>query len=538
MATVTRLEAAAEKAAKRGTPPADPSGIPVIRHDPGELPAVLDQLLEALAAASNLDVYVYTGRLARVYRASEAAKDGIRRAAGAVLVHPIEAPLLGELAGRAARHEKFDARSGGYKPCDCPRRVADALLARGCWHGLPELAGFIEAPTITPEGRIIDAPGYDGASGLFAAFGTIPGYTRPPERPTETDAARAAGELGRLLSTFPFVSDADVSAMLAALITALLRRMLPAAPLFGMDAPSPGTGKSLLAETLAIVATGRRASLMSLGQDDAETEKRVTAVLIAGDIVIVLDNLERPLRGELMCQVTTQQFVRLRPLGATTALTVPTHALFVATGNNLSIVGDLKRRVVMIRLDAGMERPEQRTFERDHLATVMEQRGQIITRVLTIVSAYIAAGSPRIDGLHAFGSFEQWDRMVRRPLVWLGFPDPLLGAEALRDTDPDLEASRLLYESWHAKFGSTPQTTAAVVAAGMESAPMSGGHINGDLYDALQIVCSEKPNPRRLGYWLRAHVDRIVAGYVLRRGRSEAHAKVATWLVEQVRSCG
>jgi putative DNA primase/helicase len=510
----------------------------VIRHDPGELPAVLDQLQAAISAATHLDTYVYAGRLARVYRAIEAPQDGIRRAAGPVLVHPIEAPLLAELAGRAARHEKFDARSGGYKPCDCPRRVADALLARGCWHGFPELAGFIEAPTVTPDGRIIDAPGYDGSSGLFGAFGPIPGYARPPDYPTESDAARAAGELGKLLITFPFVSDADVSAMFAALITAVLRRMLPAAPLFGMDAPSPGTGKSLLAETVAIVATGRRAALMSLGQDDAETEKRLTSVLLAGDAVVVLDNIERPLRGDLLCQVTTQQFVRLRPLGATTALTVPTHAMFVATGNNLSILGDLKRRVVMIRLDAKVERPEQRTFDRDHLATVMEQRGKIITQVMTIVSAYIAAGSPRISNLHAFGSFEQWDRMVRRPLVWLGLPDPLQGAEALRESDPDLEASRMLYESWYAKFGSASQTTAAVVAAGMESMPMSGGHINPDLYDALQVICSEKPNARRLGYWLRAHVDRIVAGYALRRGRSDAHAKVATWLVEHVRSCG
>jgi hypothetical protein len=147
MAQVTRLEAAAEKIARRGLPPTH-SALPVIRHDPGQLPAVLDALQDALAsAATDLNLYSYGGRLARVWPADTAsAEHGVRRAAGAVLVHPVEAPLLVELAGRAATHEKFDGRAMAYKPCDCPKRVADALLARYCWHGIPELAGFVETP--------------------------------------------------------------------------------------------------------------------------------------------------------------------------------------------------------------------------------------------------------------------------------------------------------------------------------------------------------------------------------------------------------
>jgi putative DNA primase/helicase len=129
--------------------------------------------------------------------------------------------------------------------------------------------------------------------------------------------------------------------------------------LFAITAPSPGTGKTLLCETLAIVATDRRASVMSLGHDDAEFEKRLGGVLLAGDAVISIDNIERALRGDLLCQIATQQFVRLRPLGGSGMLNVPTHALLVATGNNLAIIGDLKRRVLMVRLDAHTERPER-----------------------------------------------------------------------------------------------------------------------------------------------------------------------------------
>lgn len=541
MSNVTSLEKAAErlaKGSKSGRRPKteessgtyDANGKRVIRHLAGELPSIIDQLGAALAEA-NANLFRYAGRLARVYQAGEEQHGEVKRAAGALLVHPVEAPHLQELGGRAADHEKWDSRSTQFVPCDMPRRVAEVYLARGHWPELPALNGFVEAPTITPDWRLIDAPGYDIATGLFSAYATIAGYRRPPEKPTRNDALRALETLTALFESFPFVDESDRSAMLAGVLTSVLRRMLPAAPMFAITAPTPGTGKTLLCETLAILATDRRASVLSLGHDDAETEKRLTGVLLAGDAVISIDNIERPLKGDLLCQVTTQQFVRLRPLGGSGMLSIPTHALLVATGNNLSIVGDLKRRVVLVRLDAGIERPEQRTFDTDHLATVSAHRGEIITAALTLVLSYGKAGAPTIDGLHALGGFEIWDRMVRRPLVWLGMPDPLAASEGLRDQDPDIEAMRLLFSSWLAVFGNMPTTVADVVAAGNETSPMTQTYVNTELRDALQLVCAEKLNSRRLGYWLRAHRERIVDGLQLRQSGADGHAKVAKWRV-------
>ena len=545
MTNVTNLERAAAKLASKGKKPARPTGDTydangrrVIRHNPGELPTILDQVEIALSESPEQNVYRYAGRLARVYQAEEPADKSVKRPAGAVMVHPVESPLLAELAGRAAIHEKFDARSSSYKPCDCPRRVADALLSRGHWPRLPDLAGFIEAPTITDDNRIIDQPGYDPASGLFCAFAAIPGYTRPPANPTREDAMRAAGKLVQLVASFPFVDATDRAAIMAGILTALQRRLLPAAPLVAITAPTPGTGKTLLCEMLAIIATARRASVLSLGHDDAETEKRLAGVFLAGDAVISVDNIERPLKGDLLCQVATQQFVRLRPLGGSGMLNVPTHSLLVATGNNLAVVGDLKRRVIMVRLDAKTERPERRAFDNDFLKDIGAGRGQIITWGLTITAAYLSAGAPKIAGLHGFGGFEQWDRMVRRPLVWLDFPDPLMTSEELREQDPDLEAMRLLLASWQTVFGSDPKTAAEVVAAGLETSPMTSSYISPDLRDALQLVCNEKPNARRLGYWLRAHRDRIVDGLALKQAGTDGHGKIARWRVSSAGNAG
>jgi putative DNA primase/helicase len=380
---------------------------------------------------------------------------------------------------------------------------------------------------------LIDRQGYDEDTGLFAAFGDIQGYTSPSMRSTKHDAEKALEQLLELVQDFPAVGLEDRAAIIAGIITSLVRRILPAAPMVAITAPTPGTGKTLLAETFAIIATGRRASVLSLGHDDAEAEKRLAGVLLAGDACILLDNIERPLKGDLLCQVTTQQFVRLRPLGASGMVSIPTHALMVATGNNLSIVGDLKRRVALIRLDAKEERPEKREFKRDHLEWVLERRGELIRAALTISLAYLADGAPRVDDLHPLGGFELWDRMVRRPLVWLGMTDPLKAAEGLREQDPDLETMRLLFEAWLGAFPNGEATAAEVVTASLSTLGFGESLMRSfpDLYDAMQMVCAEKINSRRLAYWLRSHRDRMVDGMRLEQGIPDKHSKIARWKI-------
>lgn len=516
---------------KTGGESFNPAGRRVIRHDPGRLPEILDQLGMALSESCD-NLFSYTGRLVRVYAAPESASGGVHRPRGALVLHPVDGSHLTELATAAAIHERYDARSAGYKPCDCPRRVADAYLARGNWPEQRPLAGFIEAPTSTLNGRLIHEPGHDSETGLFQACAAIPGWSPPPGKPNTAAAKAALKVLLELVQDFPFVADEDRAAVVAGIITGLLRRVLPAAPMLAVTAPTPGTGKTLIAETFAIIATGRRASVLSLGHDDAEAEKRMVGVLLAGDAVIALDNIERPLKGDLLCQVTTQQFARLRALGGSGMVTVPTHALIVATGNNLSIVGDLKRRVALIRMDSGQERPEQRTFSRDHLEDVFARRGELIRAALTLPLAYLAAGAPAIEGMHPLGGFEQWDRMVRRPLVWLGLPDPLKASESLREQDPDLESMRLLLGAWRDAFQDKPKTAAELVAAGMI---VSDDYGYPELRDALQLVCNEKPNARRLGYWLRRHQNRIVDAMQLKQDIVVGHGGVARWVVT---NCG
>lgn len=482
---------------------------PTINHDQGCLPRVIDQTIEALAKKGGF--FRWAGGLYVLYTLTKDQDGPVKRGKGSVVLVPLTVSLAVEMATDAAGHRKWDSRANDYKVTNCPRQVAEGVMARGYWPEFPELLGVVEAATLDLDGREISAMGCDPKTGIFVATAA-----KLPEM--KGKRGRAAGAHGvkvllDFLSDFPFVSPADKSAALAAVMTALLRRLLPAAPMFGITAPTPGTGKTLLAEVVSIIATGRRPPVLSMGNDENEFTKRVYGVLLAGDIMVLIDNVTRPMGTEdVLNQLISQPFLRFRPLGGSGMVTAPTNALVMVTGNNLYIVGDAKRRTCLIRVDAKIERPEQREFSRDILAETLSRRDELIRAALEISKSYIETGCPAVDA-RPYGSFSDWDRMVRRPLIWHGCDDPLLASEGLRDSDPDLEAMRLMFTAWRDKYQDKAATAAEVIQAGLEYGLTQ--HVNPELHDALQLACAGKIDPRRLGNWLRYHKDRIIDGMQL-----------------------
>jgi putative DNA primase/helicase len=147
----------------------DSEGRRVIRHLAGRLPEIADVVLNALVI-SDAGVFASASGLVRVYPAREAKNSSVTRPKGALTLHGVDSTHLAEIAGRVAIHEKYDGRAKDWVPCDCPRRVAETILARGQWDALDYLNGFIEAPTITPAGRVVEQPGYDTETGLILAI--------------------------------------------------------------------------------------------------------------------------------------------------------------------------------------------------------------------------------------------------------------------------------------------------------------------------------------------------------------------------------
>lgn len=276
---------------------------PVIEIVGGTLPEMVDKA-ESILLKSGCPIYQRGGMLVRVVVGGGKANKGIRRDLHSVLIQPVELAYLCEVFTKIAAWVKFDVRSQSYKSVDCPKIVAETYMARGTWQ-VPILTGIIEAPTLREDGSILDKPGYDEETGLFFHPG-ITKFSPIPENPTRQDAINAAKVFKKVFGGFPFLELIDFSAMLSANLTVLIRRAIRSAPMYGLSSPVMGSGKSLLADTIAMIATGRSASFMSQAETPEEEKKRLLAILMEADAVIAIDNIEKPLSSDALCSILTQ----------------------------------------------------------------------------------------------------------------------------------------------------------------------------------------------------------------------------------------
>ena len=446
------------------------------------------------------------------------ADDEIQRDPEATVLLAVREPWLMEQMSQTLTW--FQRRGDALVRADPKALYARTLLHRAEWR-FPVLGAVLTAPTLSRDSRIIEQPGFDAASGLLLDVdaGTFPPV---PVAPTRDDAEAALVTLLRPLRGFPFVNEAARSVALSALLTALVRHSLRSAPLHGFDAPTAGTGKSLLAELVGLLATGVRPPAMSQGKSEGEDEKRLSTVLFAGDPVIHIDNCERALVGDFLCSMLTQEVVQARVLGYSERRVLPSTALVLASGNNLTCVGDVSRRTVVCRLDAEVERPDTRAFDFDCHQEVLDQRPHLVIAGLTILRAFIHAGQPVT--LTPMGSFDDW-AWVRGALVWLGCADPADGRQSSVERDPRQAELFAVTQLWDRAFGSRGMDVASI-STRTHPAVLA---LRAKLVD---VACRGGTwSGRRVGWWLRRHKDRVVAG---QRFHCEPGADGLRWCLHTV----
>jgi len=514
-----------------------------IHHDPGMQPETVDRIMDEVGnRAEKIGVYKRGGLMVELHVVdSHQKKGGMARQKGALVLRPMTTASVCRAFAKVVVITRYDARKNDDKVVDFPKSLAEAILSLPDCPQIPELLGATEAAILDLDGLEYSEPGYHPAIRLYLA-------TKGKLKPAPGVQGRAMGADGvkkllRLLRKFPFKSESDKSAALAAIITALLRRLLPSAPFFAISAPSAGTGKSLLAEVVGIILTARKPPMLSMGSDEAEFEKRLAGALLEGDPMVVIDNITKPFGNEpVLNQACTQETLRVRILGGSSMSNVPTNALLMATGNNLAIVGDLKRRTCLIQMDAGVERPELRDdIDFDVLVEAARDRDKLTRAALDISKSYLEAGAPDVylkheDGtqekVKPLGSFGDWDRMVRRALIYHGMADPIASAEVLREADPDIEAMTLLFTAWSDLYNTEPKTASEAVQDAISYGVTK--HTYPELHEAVSLACSGKIDARRMGYWLRAHKNRICAGMQLAQAPALGHGGVARWEVRKV----
>jgi len=406
---------------------------------------------------------------------------------------PVGNEHLRECFSQAVTLRKYDKRAAAWKPIDCPHDFAAAYLERTGMRKLLPLAGVATSPVLRRDGSIVTRPGYDPATETYFDPRGIE-FPPIPKAPTRADAGAALERFDTLLSSLDFVDDTSRSVALSAILTPLFRRAMSAAPMHGFTAPVAGAGKSKLVNVAAILVTGHQAPVTALGQRDEETEKRLGSVLLAGDPIIALDNAERPIGGEFLCQAITEPLIAFRILGTSSRLTVGNTACWYATGNNLKFAGDMVRRALLCRLDPLCERPELREFETpDPCVVALAERPQLVIAALTIARAFLVAGCPR--EVAPVGSFPEWSKWVRDPLIWLGRADPVDGLGEARRDDPVLAALTAIIEQWNLALHGDRVSVSQIVGA-------AGSHA--DFREALLSVAGERGeiSTRRLGQYL------------------------------------
>ncbi|MCL4796479.1 MAG: hypothetical protein KJZ84_18085 [Bryobacteraceae bacterium] len=322
------------------------------------------------------------------------------------------------LRGRMARSGFYYKLNKAKEEVECspPLDVVRDILALSAdkWK-FPAIEGLIESPFLKPDGRVCTKPGYDADTYLF--YSPAPGF-RPqqvPDQPMIDDVHAALDLIESAIGDFPFADDSCRANALASLLTPVVRPAINGpTPLALFDAPAPGTGKTLLAEVVSAIATGRAAESFTAPTDPEEWRKKLTMALSTGVRVVVIDNVSRALDSDSLCQVITANTISDRQFRTFDQLVLPVRCAWIATGNNIQLGGDMPRRCYRIRLDAGVSRPFQRTgFRHANLhGWVAEHRGALIAALLTIARYWFIQGKPAPAIIKPLGSFESWCHVV------------------------------------------------------------------------------------------------------------------------------
>lgn len=405
----------------------------------------------------------------------------------------------------------------------------------------PGLEGILHSPTLRPDGSVLDQPGYDAATGLYLArSGTA--FPPLPAHPTLDQAVQATYAFHEVVVDFPFPRRREAVTWMAAVLSLVCRpAILGPVPLYGITATTRGSGKSLLADTIALIGTGQQAARWSQVHDEEEERKRHLALALAGDAVVCLDNITRPLGSAPLAVALTATVIRDRLLGATETISAPMRAVWLATGNNLQYGGDVARRVVPIVLDPQMERPEERAgFQHAPLLPwVQQERPRLVSAALTIVKAFFTAGCPA-QGLTPMGSFEAWSDLIRQALVWCTGADPCAGRQAIEATStPELEDLAVLLAAWEACYGNVAMTLRDVIEETHKRMQHVGPDTTrnqwNDLYDAL-AYCDprhdgKRLDAKRLGNAMRGWQGRVIDSKRLVSPGKDRN-KVTLWKIE------
>ncbi len=474
------------------------TGVPELEIKPGHIANEVEFCQSVIR--KNGDIYERGGRLFFVGKVkNKPGKKKVRRDKKTLLLQEVSQNWLKLHLNKNINFIKKD--DDITININCRNELAESIFMNTGHWDFPFISGLLECPTITTEGRIIKDKGYDAETGLLLIddLGGIEPYT---------DIERAKRVIHNVISEYKFESDVDYAVAFSAILTSVVRRILITAPYFAIDATMAGSGKTLLCDAISIISTGKTPATLNIPPFDAkEEEKRYDSVLISGDSVILIDNIEHPVKSERLCSMSTQETLTVRILGKSVTINVLNNSLWLMTGNNLRFIGDMIRRVLKCRIDPGLENPEERTFKKDLKKYAYENRKEIVEAVISILKAYINADNK--PATNSMGSYDEWNYLIRGACIWIGLKDPCEAKKNIQNDDPEKIKLFNLLTAWKAYYSSA--VTVRQVCDECISFPYD---VQSDLRDAIQDISRDGKsiNPKVIGNFISKNRGKIEQG--------------------------
>jgi hypothetical protein len=332
--------------------------------------------------------------------------------------------------------------------------VKDVLASRVI--PLPRLHRVVTVPVFAPDGSLLTTPGYNAASGVI--YAPPRGYKSLPVPdkilPAHLDDAKKLIE--EILQDFPFSANAagdspDFCNAIAVFLLPFARDLIDGpTPFHLIEASMPGSGKGLLASALLYPGLGKIIGESQPREDD-ELRKLITTKIIECAPLIYLDNINHPIVAGEFAAALTMDLWGDRILGRSASANAKVRALWLGTGNNVSMSTEITRRTVRIRLTPQTDRPEERTgFAHEDLMEYVEgHRPELVQAAHVIIKNAIQAGLPKPQS-RPMASFIRYSRVIGSILECAGYTQFLANHRELQaGSDAERDALSMFAMTWY-----------------------------------------------------------------------------------------
>ncbi|SFG96647.1 hypothetical protein SAMN04488020_105154 [Palleronia marisminoris] len=304
---------------------------------------------------------------------------------------------------------------------------------------LPYLAGITRIPTFASDGTLITASGYSSLTYNYYVPSVgleIPPVTTGIWKKDDEARKRDVSEAAKFLITevfgdYPFDGKsrqdieealekgepmpASLCNALGLLIEPFVRPMIKGpCPAVLVSKPSPSTGATFLIEAIQLIISGQSKARPPLSSSEEERRKVLFTAVKGGESLLLFDNQKATVDSPTLASLLTSTTFTDRELGRSEERALPVRSTVVFTSNNALFSEELQRRLSLIRLDAKMPNPKERSdWRHDQFHTwVEDNRGKLIWCVLTIVASWVAQGRKGPVHCPSVPSYSDWRRVV------------------------------------------------------------------------------------------------------------------------------